>query len=589
MIVFSYVLFGLLFLCSIYFSFKDKAHIVPYFFIPIFVFIVSEPLFYARYIDGIDAPDFLCILNGMYYNVTHSLQIPYRINETILYGTQQPIFYHLTPCYLFIILRLFRLSEIVSLNIMLIVFQILTALFMYIASYRIFRSKNVAIASSVLLLCYQYRLGLLYGPFRLGEMIAFMLVPLFILSVYELLCGDKKKVWLFAVSASLLYQSHMLTTYLYFMITVIVFIIWLIKTKDISRLKSIVYGSIIIFLINLWYLIPQIYEFLFVDIVNPAFYNGQENYTVTAHFSLANISDIYLVIIFIFIIVLIICFLFRLFNYKKYLMIKSSISDYNQLKIAILFMLIGTLNYFNAYNIIPLYNLKYTMLSKMILVLQFSDRFFVAAIPFITLGLPYIVKIILDFIIHSFNVHFIPKLKYSVFFLVMLIIIFPSIRFMHNYFENNNMVPLLFPQYSLDYFLNGISSGKDFDYNNDILLSSDDIEIHLNGDGTFENRTDISFDYYVEDYKDKSILLPLYSYPVYKVVDENNNVVETKDGYNRLIEIELTKSRGSFKVCQYEPPLWLFGDIVSLITFISIVVFYILQYIRSKKNAKVIA
>lgn len=97
------------------------------------------------------------------------------------------------------------------------------------------------------------------------------------------------------------------------------------------------------------------------------------------------------------------------------------------------------------------------------------------------------------------------------------------------------------------------------------------------------------FDYYVEDYKGKSILLPLYSYPVYKVVDENNNVVETKDGYNRLIEIELKKSRGSFKVCQYEPPLWLFGDIVSIITFIAMVVFYVLKYIRSKKNAKVIA
>ena len=152
MLVFSYVIIGLLFLCSIYFSFKDKKHIVPYFFIPIFIFIVSEPLFYARYIDGIDAPDFLCVLNGMYYNVTHSLQIPYRINETVLYGTQQPIFYHLTPCYLFVLLRLFRLSEITSINIMLVVFQILTALFMYIASYRIFKDKYVAIASSLLLL-----------------------------------------------------------------------------------------------------------------------------------------------------------------------------------------------------------------------------------------------------------------------------------------------------------------------------------------------------------------------------------------------------------------------------------------------------
>ncbi len=90
----------------------------------------------------------------------------------------------------------------------------------------------------------------------------------------------------------------------------------------------------------------------------------------------------------------------------------------------------------------------------------------------------------------------------------------------------------------------------------------------------------------MEDYKDKSILLPLYSYPVYKVVDENGKVVQTKDGYNRLIEIELKKNQGSFAVSQYEPPSWFVGDIISLLTFIGIIVFYVTKLIRGKINEK---
>ena len=418
-----------------------------------------------------------------------------------------------------------------------------------------------------------------------------MLVPLFILSVYEIFYGDKKKVWLFVVSASLLYQSHMLTTYLYFVLTVVLFIIWVFKGKDISRIKTFVLGSIMIVLVNLWYLIPQIYEFMFVDFVNPAFYNGGENYTVTENWSTNITSDIILIIVILFVLFVILGLILKTIDYNKYLMIKSKITDCNKLEIAILFMFIGTIYYFIAYNIIPIEYLKQTALAKMIQVLQFSNRFFVASMPFIALGLPYIIKSILTFTINLFNNSLIVKLKHCLYFLIVIGLVFPGIRFMNSYWGNNNLTPILFPQYSLDYFLNGISSGSkgDFEYNNDILLSSDDIEIHLDGDGAFNNRTDISFDYYVEDYKGKSILLPLYSYPVYKVVDENNNVVETKDGYNRLIEIELKKSRGSFKVCQYEPPLWLFGDIVSIITFIAMVVFYVLKYIRSKKNAKVIA
>ena len=594
MIVISQLILGIVFVVSVYFSFRDKKQFVPYFIIPILLFIISEPLLYDKYIDGVDAAKHLYIVNGLYENIISSVvQIPYRINYVILYGNQQPIFYHMTACYLFVLFRLLKLSEIYSYNIMLLIFQILPIIFMYITSYRLFKKNFVALASSLMYLCNLYRVESFYTIIRLGEIQAFIFIPLFILAVYEILFGDKKKVWLLVISASLIYQSHMLSTYLYFMLFTVLFIIYVIKVRDIDRIRVLLFGSMITIFINMWYFIPQLYEMLFVDFYNPMYLDGYLQFKEAislSTFITTNMSMFIIICIFI-VIVLAICLL-RNINRKVYNNILSEVVDLNKTKLSILFMCIGLFYQILIFDFVPLEALLSTIFAKLLYVLQFRTRFNLISIPFISLGFPYIFKNIFDIILKFFNNKIMKKIVVYVYIATITFIVsLSSFKYMNNYWTEPNLTIKIFPTWSLDYFLNNISSGSlgDFKYNNDILLSSDDIEIHLDGDGTFNNRTDISFDYYVEDYKDKSILLPLYSYPVYKVVDENNNVVETKDGYNRLIEIELTKSRGSFKVCQYEPPLWLFGDIVSLITFISIVVFYILQYIRSKKNAKVIA
>ncbi len=80
---------------------------------PILMYFIIEPLFYEKIIDGYDTGIFLGFLYGMYQNVIgknflNLTQIPYRINYFAAYGSQQPIFYHLPICYIYVILKLFN-------------------------------------------------------------------------------------------------------------------------------------------------------------------------------------------------------------------------------------------------------------------------------------------------------------------------------------------------------------------------------------------------------------------------------------------------------------------------------------------------
>ena len=128
MLLFSYFLLIIATILLFIKGLKNKKF-VPYFIIPILMYFIMEPLFYEMYIEGHDTKLFLSVLSGMYQNVIvknylHLTQLPYRINYYVLYGLQQPIFYHLPICYIYVILKLFNMSDINAINIMLIIIHI---------------------------------------------------------------------------------------------------------------------------------------------------------------------------------------------------------------------------------------------------------------------------------------------------------------------------------------------------------------------------------------------------------------------------------------------------------------------------------
>ncbi len=149
---------------------------------------------------------------------------------------------------------------------------------------------------------------------------------------------------------------------------------------------------------------------------------------------------------------------------------------------------------------------------------------------------------------------------------------------MNNYWINHNLYKITFPSWNLDYQLNGTKRYEEFEYNHNVIVSSDDIKTNAN-----VSNSKYILDYEVVDFKNKNIQLPFFYYPVYKVLDENNNKILTKRSENNLIQIDLTKNKGRIVLFQYEPPFFLLGDIITILTVICILcVFYI--KLKMKRN-----
>ena len=154
----------------------------------------------------------------------------------------------------------------------------------------------------------------------------------------------------------------------------------------------------------------------------------------------------------------------------------------------------------------------------------------------------------------------------------------PTYKYMNSYWANNNLSGFIYPKWGFDYQLKGTKLTNQFDYNHNVIVSSDDIKTNTN---VFNSK--YILDYEVDDFKNKNIQLPFFYYPVYKVLDENNNKILTKRSENNLIQIDLTKNKGRIVLFQYEPPFFLLGDIITILTVICILCVFLYKIKNEKK------
>ncbi len=286
---------------------------------------------------------------------------------------------------------------------MLILIHILTALFMCIAQYKIFKNKYVAISGTIFYVCSRYRLYDQYLRFALGETISFMLIPLLILSLYYIFFENKGKI-LFVITATLLYQTHMISTYLYFILILIFLITYLILTKKYSIIKKFLKLGIITVSFNAWLLFPQIYEFLFVDFYNPAFaewnpYISDPNILNEFIYKDTTIFIVTCVIMLFFIILMFLKF----FDKNKFMKFKQKLNQYSKFNVSILFIVIAMIFLLLTFDFIPLDKINISIIKNMINVLQFRFRLNLVIVPLLSFSFPYFLFIIFDFIYNYIN------------------------------------------------------------------------------------------------------------------------------------------------------------------------------------------
>jgi hypothetical protein len=144
------------------------------------------------------------------------------------YGYANGLFYPNFFLYIPALLCLFGMSVFSSYKILIIACTISTAFSMYYCAKKISLSKTAATIASILYVTAPYRIVDVYQRGAVGEIIAFIFVPLVILGLYQLFYDDYKKWWYLAIGFAGLLLSHIIS---FTIVILVAFFFMLVNVK----------------------------------------------------------------------------------------------------------------------------------------------------------------------------------------------------------------------------------------------------------------------------------------------------------------------------------------------------------------------
>ena len=209
---------------------------------------------------GQDIGFHLARLEGLYQGM-HSGAFPVRINPIQLegFGNLSSTEYPQLFLYPFAALRFLGVSTMLCYKLLLISISIGTSLLAFYGTRGITKSEKVGMLTAVLYTFSVYRLNGLYIGATVGETMAMTFLPLAAWGVYELFWGDAKKWYLLALGMSGVFESHLLSTEMTLLFTVIAGVVWLFKGERSGWPKRVGYGMLAAaatLLWNMWYWLP---------------------------------------------------------------------------------------------------------------------------------------------------------------------------------------------------------------------------------------------------------------------------------------------------------------------------------------------
>jgi len=194
-------------------------------------------------------------------------QFPVRIHPTHNngYGYITASVYPELFLYFPAVLRIFGLSPVMAYNTFLFGVNVATALIMYYSAKGMSKSKYVGLIASIIYTLSTWRVMNLYYRAAIGEALAMVFFPLVIYGLYCLLKGDKKKWWVLALGCTGVYQSHVIST-VFVVITIIAAVLMFIKNfiSD-RRWLGFFKAGVLTVLLNLWYLVSFITYYFGLD------------------------------------------------------------------------------------------------------------------------------------------------------------------------------------------------------------------------------------------------------------------------------------------------------------------------------------
>lgn len=174
------------------------------------------------------------------------------------FGYSWNIFYPPLPNYLMMIIKLITHSYVKALNILIFLTVAISGMLMYNFMKKVTKSENIGLLGAILYMLAPYRLVDIYIRGALGEVMAFMFLPLVFHGLYNILeCGGKRN-YLLTIGAVGLLLSHNISTLLAVIVCIIYLIFNIKKIFNIKVVKILAINSIFIIGIVLFFYAPML-------------------------------------------------------------------------------------------------------------------------------------------------------------------------------------------------------------------------------------------------------------------------------------------------------------------------------------------
>ena len=214
------------------------------------ILIFSLPSVWALFVPGFyGASDDLHIAWLFEMDKTLKLgQIPPRFVPDLSFGFGYPLFNFVFPLPFYIgeIFHLLSLSFVDSIKVVFLISLVLSPITMFLFL-REFTDEFLSLVGSLVYLYTPYRSNDVYNRGALGESLAFVFLPLFVLAVVKVSkTSSSKWIGIGALSLFALVLSHNITTYMFFPFVLLLSLIFIIAHKN--KLFSFIYVFLLIML-----------------------------------------------------------------------------------------------------------------------------------------------------------------------------------------------------------------------------------------------------------------------------------------------------------------------------------------------------
>ena len=242
----------------------------------VFTILICIPFYRPEYVKGDDSTYHMARIEGLKATLEKGI-FPPRIYLFYLNGYGYPggIFYPDIMLYFPAVLRLLGFNFILTYKIFIFVLNFLDIVSIYFCVSRITGKRLPGITASVLYGLNAYRLIDVFYRGAVGELQAFIFIPLIILGLFYIFSGKTKRWWILAMGCTGLVLSHLISCIL---CAIMMSIFFLINIRKIIHSREIISALAKSFLISAalcaYFILPLAEQLLTNEVISSHTYSG---------------------------------------------------------------------------------------------------------------------------------------------------------------------------------------------------------------------------------------------------------------------------------------------------------------------------